>query len=102
MTENNVYINGFAENSAYLEPVGPIDYGVYTIPIKVTDNANHGGTTNIKVQVCDCTTPSDCDNTRMIPPRRDAPNVTLGVWAILAMILGSLLLLCEYIYSSFM
>nr|XP_020664453.1 desmocollin-1-like isoform X1 [Pogona vitticeps] len=81
------------ENSAYLEPVGPIDYGVYTIPIRVTDNANHGGTTNIKVQVCDCTTPSDCDNTRMIPPRRDAPNVTLGVWAILAMILGSLLLL---------
>uniref|UniRef100_A0A8D0BYX9 Cadherin domain-containing protein n=1 Tax=Salvator merianae TaxID=96440 RepID=A0A8D0BYX9_SALMN len=48
----------------------------------------------ISVYVCDCTTPSDCGP---FPPRgteeRQTPNVTLGLWAILAMILGSLLLL---------
>ncbi|KAJ7338772.1 hypothetical protein JRQ81_012674 [Phrynocephalus forsythii] len=81
------------EKSVYLEPVSPIDYGEYTIPVAVTDNAGHGGTTVVTVRVCDCTTPSDCSY-----PSRDigvlqSPNVTLGIWAILAMILGSLLLL---------
>ncbi|KAH0617755.1 hypothetical protein JD844_016308 [Phrynosoma platyrhinos] len=83
------------EKSVYLEPVGSIDYGDYSIPVRVTDNAGHSGVTEVKVRMCDCTTPSDCYPVRT-PSGTEvirAPNVTLGIWAILAMILGSLLLL---------
>nr|XP_060631192.1 desmocollin-2-like isoform X1 [Anolis sagrei ordinatus] len=83
------------EKSVYLEPVGQINYGDYSIPVRVTDNAGHSGVTDVEVQVCDCTTPSDCYSSRDQPGIgiQRAPNVTLGIWAILAMILGSLLLL---------
>ncbi|XP_053105832.1 desmocollin-2-like isoform X2 [Hemicordylus capensis] len=79
------------EKSAYLAPVGNMPYDTYNIPVRVTDSAGHGGTTEIKVRVCDCTSPEECGPYRV--PYRQAPNVTLGIWAILAMILGSLLLL---------
>ncbi|EPQ01974.1 Desmocollin-1 [Myotis brandtii] len=49
----------------------------------------------LSVRVCDCTTPSDCRMSSQVRDR-DAklPNVILGKWAILAMVLGSALLLC--------
>ncbi|KAF7246147.1 Desmocollin-1 [Varanus komodoensis] len=82
------------ERSIYLEPRGHIDYGEYTIPIQVTDKGGKSGVTEVKVHVCDCTTPSDCHPARVPRPgRQDTSDVTLGIWAILAMILGSLLLL---------
>lgn len=96
----------FAEKSVYLETEKDMPYGVYNIPIMVTDSGGNHGITDVRVLVCDCTTPSDC--TGVVPPRAgdpdfgtyQSPNVTLGLWAILAMILGSLLLLCKYIYAS--
>ncbi|CAM5090118.1 unnamed protein product [Eretmochelys imbricata] len=74
--------------SMYLSPRNGIPFGIYTILISVRDNAGRQGTSVVKVNYCDCITPSDCGVIR-----QSAPAVTLGVWAILAMILGSLLLL---------
>ncbi|XP_077208653.1 desmocollin-1 isoform X2 [Paroedura picta] len=82
------------DRSVYLEPVDQIPFGVYKIPIRVTDSGGISGISEVTVRVCDCMTPSDC--TDSFPPRYteyQSPNVTLGLWAILAMILGSLLLL---------
>ncbi|NXG28660.1 DSC1 protein, partial [Dromaius novaehollandiae] len=81
------------DKSAYLAPRGEIPFGKYTIPVSVSDNGGKQGVTSVTVNYCDCDTPSDCNEEipRVIP--RASSNVTLGVWAILAMILGSLLLL---------
>ncbi|XP_010134592.1 PREDICTED: desmocollin-2-like, partial [Buceros rhinoceros silvestris] len=75
------------DNSAYLSPRNDIPFGTYTIPVSVTDN---GGKSVVRVNVCDCTTPSECNGRAR---EYAAGNITLGLWAILAMILGSLLLL---------
>ncbi|XP_015270053.1 PREDICTED: desmocollin-1-like isoform X2 [Gekko japonicus] len=85
------------DRSVYLVPDDNMPYGDYSIPVVVTDSGGRSGITNVRVRVCDCTTPSDC--TGAVPPRYNepdyqlTPNVSLGLWAILAMILGSLLLL---------
>ncbi|KAM9302890.1 desmocollin-1-like [Morus bassanus] len=76
------------DNSVYLSPKGDIPFGIYTIPVSVTDNGGKVGETHVKVNFCDCVTPTECNKVRQFNG-----NVTLGVWAILAMILGSLLLL---------
>ncbi|XP_066480522.1 desmocollin-1-like [Tiliqua scincoides] len=91
------------ETSAYLTPEYNIPYGVYDIPVRVIDRLGHEGITEVRVVVCDCTTPSDCryrDISTGYPgypgyPRQpgQTPSVSLGIWAILAMVLGSLLLL---------
>ena len=83
----------FTENSAYLSPRGDIPFGTYTIPVSVTDNGGRVGENYIEVQYCECVTPTECRSSTRV---REGGNVTLGVWAILAMILGSLLLLCKY------
>ncbi|XP_015710979.1 desmocollin-2-like isoform X1 [Coturnix japonica] len=75
------------EKSVYLSPRGDIPFGTYTIPVSVSDSSGRSGISEITVNYCDCVTPSDCG------AARSAGSVTLGVWAILAMILGSLLLL---------
>ncbi|XP_058033485.1 desmocollin-2-like isoform X1 [Ahaetulla prasina] len=86
LTEND-------DKSVYLEPSDALSYGQYIIPIKVADNEGNFGISEIKVSLCDCTVPNEC----VYPPRDSVPrlgsDVTLGIWAILAMILGSLLLL---------
>ncbi|XP_068788528.1 desmocollin-1 isoform X1 [Struthio camelus] len=84
------------DKSAYLSPKGDIPFGKYIIPVSVSDNGGKQGISSITVNYCNCDTPSDCIEDGNVPPRdlpRADPNVTLGVWAILAMILGSLLLL---------
>lgn len=68
------------------------------MPIEIKDRHGLVGKHMLSVRVCDCTTPSDC---RMnIVDERDVKlsNVILGKWAILAMVLGSALLLCKYNY----
>lgn len=87
-----LYFSFFTEKSAYLSPRGDIPFGTYTIPVSVSDSSGRQGISEITVNYCDCVTPSDCG----VP--RSAGSVTLGVWAILAMILGSLLLLCKYAF----
>ncbi|KFR10428.1 Desmocollin-1, partial [Opisthocomus hoazin] len=88
-------ITGHNENSAYLSPRGDIPFGTYTIPVSVTDNGGRVGENYIEVQYCECVTPTECRSSTRV---REGGNVTLGVWAILAMILGSLLLLIFLIY----
>lgn len=57
------------------------------------DNGGKIGENTIRVNLCDCVTPTECTgSTRQL----SGGNVTLGLWAILAMILGSLLLLRKY------
>ncbi|KAG8133550.1 hypothetical protein E2320_011328 [Naja naja] len=81
------------DRSVYLEPSDALSYGQYIIPIRVSDNEGNSGISEIKVTLCDCTVPQDCSYPpRWIDPHRSS-DVTLGIWAILAMILGSLLLL---------
>ncbi|ETE73990.1 Desmocollin-2 [Ophiophagus hannah] len=86
LTEND-------DRSVYLEPSNALRYGQYIIPIRVSDSGGNSGISEIKVTLCDCTVPQDC----LYPPKWIEPHkssdVTLGIWAILAMILGSLLLL---------
>lgn len=75
-----------------------LDYNYYTVPIEIKDRHGLVGKHMLSVRVCDCATPSDC---RMnIVDERDVKlsNVILGKWAILAMVLGSALLLCKYNY----
>ncbi|XP_050564805.1 desmocollin-2-like [Cygnus atratus] len=76
------------ERSVYLSPRGDIPFGIYTIPVTVSDKSGKQGVTQITVNYCNCVIPSECERTSFAPS-----SVTLGVWAILAMILGSLLLL---------
>ncbi|NXC68616.1 DSC2 protein, partial [Anhinga anhinga] len=77
------------DNSVYLSPKGDTPFGTYDIPVSVTDNGGKVGENNVRVNFCDCVTPTECNQARQLANG----NVTLGVWAILAMILGSLLLL---------
>lgn len=85
----------FTDNSWYLSPKSDIPYGIYEIPVSVIDNGGKIGENIVRVNLCDCVTPTECDGrTRQLA----GGNVTLGLWAILAMILGSLLLLCKYIF----
>uniref|UniRef100_A0A8B9FTK4 Cadherin domain-containing protein n=1 Tax=Amazona collaria TaxID=241587 RepID=A0A8B9FTK4_9PSIT len=60
----------------------------------VIDNGGKVGENRIKVNLCDCVTPTECNGGKS--RELTGGNVTLGVWAILAMILGSLLLLRKY------
>lgn len=91
----DLILSFFTDNSVYLSPKGDVPFGIYSIPINVIDNGGKVGEHNINVNFCDCVTPTECNGRT-----RDSPagNVTLGVWAILAMILGSLLLLCKYTF----
>lgn len=91
----DLVLSFFTDNSVYLSPKGDTPFGIYNIPVSVIDNGGKVGENLVKVNLCDCVTPTECD----INPRSDPNgNVTLGVWAILAMILGSLLLLRKYTF----
>lgn len=83
----------FTEKSVYLSPRGDIPFGIYTIPVTVSDRSGKQGVTQIRVNYCNCVVPSECERMPFA-----SSSVTLGVWAILAMILGSLLLLCKYTF----
>nr|CAA66628.1 desmocollin Desc1a precursor [Mus musculus] len=70
-----------------------LNYNYYSVPIQIQDRHGFSAKHVLSVRVCDCTTPTEC---RMaVKEERDAkPNIILGKWAILAMVLGSALLLC--------
>lgn len=92
---SDLVLSFFTDNSVYLSPKADTPFGTYTIPVSVTDNGGKVGENYVKVNLCDCVTPTECNTkSREISDG----NVTLGVWAILAMILGSLLLLRKYTF----
>lgn len=69
------------------------------MPIQIKDRHGLTGKHMLSVRVCDCTTPSDCRmNIKQRESNANVSKVILGRWAILAMVLGSALLLCKYNY----
>ncbi|XP_049626167.1 desmocollin-1 [Suncus etruscus] len=71
-----------------------LESNYYNVPMQIKDRHGVSARQMLSVKVCDCSTPSDC---KMNAKQRDVnvkPNVILGKWAILAMVLGSALLLC--------
>uniref|UniRef100_A0A8C5KZI3 Desmocollin 1 n=1 Tax=Jaculus jaculus TaxID=51337 RepID=A0A8C5KZI3_JACJA len=79
---------------AFLRQRHNLNYNYYSVPVQIQDRHGLSAKHVLSVRVCDCTTPSEC---RMsVKEERDVKpsNVILGKWAILAMVLGSALLLC--------
>ncbi|KAL1773504.1 desmocollin-1 isoform X1 [Sigmodon hispidus] len=78
---------------AFLRQRHNLNYNYYSVPIQIQDRHGYSAKHVLSVRVCDCTIPSEC---RMsAKEERDVkPNVILGKWAILSMVLGSALLLC--------
>ncbi|XP_024894485.1 desmocollin-3 isoform X2 [Pteropus alecto] len=62
------------------------DFQEYNIPITVKDRAGQSATKTLRVNLCDCTYPSQC-----VVAKRSA-GASLGKWAILAILLGIALL----------
>lgn len=64
----------------------------YAIPVTVQDRAGQSTTKVLRVNLCDCTHPSQC------AARSRSVGVSLGKWAILAILLGIALLFCKYFH----
>ncbi|XP_044513972.1 desmocollin-1 [Gracilinanus agilis] len=82
--------------TAIIQPQEGLKSDYYSVPIRINDRHGNGQVTHLKVRLCDCTLPSDCkmnphSQVRDISP----PNIHLGRWAILSMVLGSAMLLCS-------
>ncbi|KAM9676991.1 desmocollin-1 [Dama dama] len=80
--------------TAILRGQQDLDYNYYTVPIQIKDRHGASATEMLSVRVCDCTIPSECRMPTKLPRDATLANVFLGKWAILAMVLGSVLLLC--------
>ncbi|XP_043744710.1 desmocollin-2 isoform X3 [Cervus elaphus] len=78
--------------SARLSYVNDLQFGKYTVPVRVTDRLGLSLVTRLDVILCDCVTPNDCI-TRS-GPSDGTREVILGKWAILAILLGIALLFC--------
>nr|XP_033789994.1 desmocollin-2-like [Geotrypetes seraphini] len=61
---------------------------IYDVPIHIVDQQGNGRTHSVKIDVCECPDGLNCAS-----GRRATGNASLGVWAILAMILAALVLL---------
>ncbi|KAL6090530.1 hypothetical protein STEG23_024316, partial [Scotinomys teguina] len=70
-----------------------LNYNYYSVPIQIQDRHGFSAKHMLSVRVCDCTVPEEC-RMRAKEERDAKPNVILGKWAILSMVLGSALLLC--------
>ncbi|KAM7126546.1 desmocollin-3 isoform 1-T1 [Molossus nigricans] len=64
----------------------------YNIPVTVKDRAGQSATKTVRVNLCDCTHPSQC-----LAASRSV-SVSLGKWAILAILLG-IALLCSVLFT---
>ncbi|XP_039768473.1 desmocollin-1 [Ornithorhynchus anatinus] len=80
------------DTTAQLHLRETLKYDNYSVPIMVTDRHGHGKMTPLKVRVCQCTVPSECP--RGVQKGSSSSDIRLGRWAILAIVLGSALLLC--------
>ncbi|KAI4532714.1 hypothetical protein MG293_017122 [Ovis ammon polii] len=81
------------DTAARLSYLNDLQFGKYTVPVRVTDRLGQSLVTQLDVILCDCVTPNDC---RTYEPRLRPGNgeVILGKWAILAILLGIALLFC--------
>ncbi|XP_019382132.1 PREDICTED: desmocollin-1-like isoform X1 [Gavialis gangeticus] len=79
--------------SICLQPKKNAQVGSYKVPLLISDNGGKQECTDLIIDLCDCTNEGLCKD--IFEPRlpRRSDNFFLGVGAILAMILGSLLLL---------
>uniref|UniRef100_A0A8C2RBX6 Cadherin domain-containing protein n=1 Tax=Capra hircus TaxID=9925 RepID=A0A8C2RBX6_CAPHI len=80
------------DTAARLSYLNDLQFGKYTVPVRVTDRLGQSLVTQLDVRLCDCVTPNDCDIYRS--PRTGNGEVILGKWAILAILLGIALLFC--------
>ncbi|KAM9676986.1 desmocollin-2 isoform 2-T2 [Dama dama] len=78
--------------SARLSYVNDLQFGKYTVPVRVTDRLGLSLVTPLNVILCDCVTPNDCITYSGLSG--DTGEVILGKWAILAILLGIALLFC--------
>ncbi|KAI4564918.1 hypothetical protein MJG53_015930 [Ovis ammon polii x Ovis aries] len=81
------------DTAARLSYLNDLQFGKYTVPVRVTDRLGQSLVTQLNVILCDCVTPNDCSTyqPRLRPGNRE---VILGKWAILAILLGIALLFC--------
>ncbi|KAJ7986368.1 hypothetical protein DPEC_G00339190 [Dallia pectoralis] len=76
-------LTNIKNESAVLQQVVDMGRGVYQVPVRVTDLQDKGGVQVLNVRVCSCLA-GECVARRS--------SVSVSVWAILAMLLASLLL----------
>lgn len=81
-------IQKFSDTEAYLSELGDLVLGVNKVPIRIQDQQGKGTIQTATVSICYCSDGMHCSEAR------SSLSAVLGVWAILAMILAALLLLC--------
>nr|CAA72045.1 MDSC3a [Mus musculus] len=79
-------INQVNDTAARLSYQKTADVQIYNVPVTVKDRAGQSATKILRVNLCDCTHPSQC------PLRSRSAGITLGKWAYLAILLGIALL----------
>ncbi|XP_074133185.1 desmocollin-2-like isoform X1 [Sminthopsis crassicaudata] len=77
------------DTSAYLSYQNNAQFGKYAIPITVSDRHGMSSTKMMRVNLCDCVHPEQCESARSA-----YGDTRLGTWAILAILLGIALLFC--------
>lgn len=92
INRNKIFIF-FKDTAARLSYQKTADVQIYNIPVTVKDRAGQSATKTLRVNLCDCTHPSQC------LARSRSAGATLGKWAILAILLGIALLFCKYFHS---
>ncbi|KAJ8376833.1 hypothetical protein SKAU_G00074130 [Synaphobranchus kaupii] len=80
------------ETSVKLEPAQDLPTGMYSVPLLVEDLQSHGKVQTVSVRICKCHE-GEC-------PAQES-SISLGVWAILAMLLALALLLLLCICCTF-
>ncbi|XP_053104476.1 desmocollin-1-like [Hemicordylus capensis] len=90
------------DESALLSLEEDINYGFYRILLRIYDNGGNSGISEVTVHYCNCVISSECsERSTDIPldfpvdrrPSEEASNASFSPWAILASVLGSILLL---------
>ncbi|XP_043860750.1 desmocollin-2-like isoform X2 [Dromiciops gliroides] len=77
------------DTSAHLSYQNNAQFGKYAVPIIVSDRHGMSSTKTLRVNLCDCVHPEQCESEKSAHP-----DTRLGTWAILAILLGVALLFC--------
>ncbi|XP_007487270.2 desmocollin-2 isoform X2 [Monodelphis domestica] len=82
-------VTKFNDTAAHLSYKSNAPYGIYTIPVTVSDSHGQMSTKKLNVNLCNCDHPDHCASAKSA-----YPDTRLGPWAILAILLGIALLFC--------